>query len=96
MTNLLQFTINVPKPCSLRALYNSFMKIACRSSELIFTFLFAGICIQNASEQFVWCILSFANFTLHPTPTGRTLLKLGLKIQTAVTRQQFTITRVFI
>jgi hypothetical protein len=65
------------------------MKIACRSSELIFMFLFAGSCIQNASEQFVWCILSFANFALHPTPTGRTLMELGLEIQTAVTRQPF-------
>jgi hypothetical protein len=72
------------------------MKIACRSSELIFTFLFAGSRIQNASEQFVWCILSFANFALRPTPTGRTLMELGLEIQTAVTWQQFTITCVFI
>jgi hypothetical protein len=31
--------------------------------------LYAASSIQNASEQFVWCIhLSFVNFALFPTP----------------------------
>ena len=38
---------------NLVALCNSCAKIACFSSELIFTFLYAGISIQNASGQFV-------------------------------------------
>jgi len=44
------------------ALRNSCVKIACCSSQLIFTFLSAGSSIQDVSEQFVWCIhLSFVN-----------------------------------
>jgi hypothetical protein len=38
---------------NLNALCNSCAKIACCSSELIFTFLYAGSSIQNASELFV-------------------------------------------
>jgi hypothetical protein len=70
MTNLLQFTITFETPTvNLSALCKSCAKIACCSSELIFTFLYAGSSIQNASEQFVSCIhLSFVNFALHPNP----------------------------
>jgi hypothetical protein len=50
-------------------IYNSCARIACCSSELIFTFFYAGSSIQNAKEQFVSCIhLSFVNFALHPNP----------------------------
>jgi hypothetical protein len=45
---------------NLNALCNSCAKIACCSSELIFTLLYVKSSIQNASEQFVSCIhLSF-------------------------------------
>ena len=72
MTDLLQFTINVRKSdiqtqrtVQLVCEYRFFFI----SSELIFTSLCAGSSIQNASEQFDWCIhLSFVNFALHPTP----------------------------
>jgi len=54
---------------NLNALWNSYAKIACCSSELVFTFRYAGSCIQNASKQFASCInLSFVYFALHPTP----------------------------
>jgi len=53
----------------LRAFCNSSAKIACCSSELMFTILLAGSDIQNAGEQFVSYIhLSFVNFALHPYP----------------------------
>jgi hypothetical protein len=36
-------------------------------------FLYAGSNIQNASEQFVWCIhVSFVNFALHPSSGTKT------------------------
>jgi hypothetical protein len=58
---------------NLSALCNSCAKIACRSSELIFTRLYAGSSIQNACERFVSYIhLSSANVTLHPTPQTET------------------------
>ena len=41
---------------NLGALRNWCAKIACCSSELIITLLYAAISIQNACEQFVWCI----------------------------------------
>jgi len=54
---------------NLGVLWNFSAKFACCSSQLIFTFLYAGSNIQNASEQFVWCIhLPFVNFALHPSP----------------------------
>jgi hypothetical protein len=52
---------------NLSALCNSCAKIVCCSSELIFTFLYAGSSIRNAFEQFLWCIhLCFVNFVLCP------------------------------
>jgi len=54
---------------NLSALRHSCAKIVCGSSELIFTFLYAGSNIENASEQFVSCIhISFVNFVLYPNP----------------------------
>ena len=65
-TTLLQFTINVRKSeCHPQ---RTFEKIAYCSSGFIVTFLNAGSSIQNASNS-VSCIrLSFANFSLNPTP----------------------------
>jgi len=40
---------------SHNALCNSCAKTACCSSELIFTFLYAGSSIQNASDKLVSC-----------------------------------------
>jgi len=38
------------------------------SSDLIFTFVYAGMNIQNASEQFIYNnYLPFLKFVLHPT-----------------------------
>jgi uncharacterized membrane protein len=57
----------------LEALCKSFAKLAFCSSHLIFTFLYAAIFTQKASEQFVSCIhISLVNFALHPTqqPNG--------------------------
>jgi hypothetical protein len=61
--NFLQFTINVKNlTTNLNALWNSYAKIVCFSSELI-AFRYAGSSIQNAREQFVSCIhISFTNF----------------------------------
>jgi hypothetical protein len=57
---------------NVNALCNSCAKIACCLSELIFTFLYAGSSIQNASEQVVSCIqVSFVHFALHPTPATK-------------------------
>jgi hypothetical protein len=57
------------------------------ASELIFTFLYAGISIQNTSEQFVWFIrLSPVNFALHQTPQTKIITELGLEIQVALSR----------
>jgi hypothetical protein len=54
---------------NLIALCNSCAKIACFSSELIFTFLYAGSSMQNERQQFFSCNhVSFLNFALHPTP----------------------------
>ena len=54
---------------NLNALRNSCATIACCSSELIFTFVYASSSIQNASEQFVSSILvCFVNFAFHPIP----------------------------
>jgi hypothetical protein len=71
MTNLLQFTLDVMETptANLSALCNPSAKFARHSSELIFTFLYAGISTQNASELFVSCIhLCFVKFSLHPVP----------------------------
>jgi hypothetical protein len=76
---------------NLNALCNSCAKIACCSSQLIFTFLYEGSSIQNASEQFVSCIqLSFVNFALHATT------ELCLEIQTALSRYPFRTRHMFI
>jgi hypothetical protein len=87
MTNSLQFTTNVlksPPPTSV-PLCHSWAKILCCSSQLIFTFLYAGSSIQNAGEQFVWCIrLSFVNFALNSAPHTQILTEFGLEIQTVV------------
>jgi hypothetical protein len=54
--------------------------------ELIFTSLYAGNSIQNASGQFVSCIhLYLLNFALHWTPQ-KNLTELGLYIQTALSQ----------
>jgi hypothetical protein len=51
---------------NLNALRNSCAKIACFSSELIFTLLYADGSIQNARQKFLSRIqLSFVNFVLH-------------------------------
>ena len=49
---------------NLKAFCNPCVKIECCSSDLIYTFLYAGSSIQNASDQFI----SFVNFALLPTP----------------------------
>jgi hypothetical protein len=41
---------------NLNALFNSCAKIACCSSQLIFTFLYADSSVQHAKDQFVSCI----------------------------------------
>ena len=71
MTNLSHLTINVLKipTVNLSSLCNSCVKMACCSSQLIFTFLYAISSIQNAGEQFSWSThVSFVNFALNPTP----------------------------
>jgi hypothetical protein len=73
MINLLQIFVNKKlvaehKKCPKVPLGNSCAKIVYFGSEMILAFLCADSSIQNASEQFVWCIqLYFINFTLHPT-----------------------------
>jgi hypothetical protein len=68
----LEFTINDENPTlnpNIRVICNSCAKMAYSSSEMIFTFLYAGSNIQYAVQQFVLCIhLTFVNFTLQPTP----------------------------
>ena len=87
MTNLLQFAINVRK--SYRQLQCTW-QLACEdrvcSSELMFTFLYAGRRIQSAKEQFVSCIhLPFANLS-SSISTNKNLTELGLEIQIAQSR----------
>jgi hypothetical protein len=60
---------------NLSAIRNACAKIACCSSESIFTFLYAGNSTQTASEQFV----SSNSTNKHPK-------QLGLEIQTALSR----------
>ena len=51
---------------NLNALRNSCAKIACCSSELIFTLPYADGSVQTASKKFLSRIqLSFVNFVLH-------------------------------
>jgi hypothetical protein len=58
----------IPPSASVK-LCNWSAKIACCSSQLISTFLYAGSSIQNRSAQFVTCThLSLVNFALNPTP----------------------------
>ena len=67
MCNSSQELFENPK-VNLSALCSSCTNIACCPSELIFTFLYAGSSIQNASVQFLLCIhLYFVNFALYPT-----------------------------
>ena len=97
MTNLVQFEINFRKSyCQLQCT----LQLACEdrvcSSELIFTFLYAGRRIQSASEQFVSCIhLFFANSS-SSNPTNKNLTELGLEIQTALSRSPFRIGHVLV
>jgi hypothetical protein len=66
---------------SFNALCNSCAKIACCSSDLIFTFLYAGSSIQNASELFVSCIhLPFVNFA-HEVRFGDSNSDISVTIQ---------------
>ena len=54
---------------SFNALRSSCAKMTFCSSELIFTFLYAGNSIQNANELFVSCVhLSFLKYAVRPTP----------------------------
>ena len=61
MDNLLQFKINVRiSHLEHQYTYNSFTKIACCSSELIFMFLYEHSSIQTVGEKFITCThLSF-------------------------------------
>jgi hypothetical protein len=67
-------------------------KIAFRSSELIFTFSYAGCSTRNTSEHSVSCThLSFVNISLHPIP-----YKTLTQFQTALYRWSFRIRHVLI
>jgi hypothetical protein len=69
---------------SLNALCFSCAKLACCSSQLIFSFLYTDSSIENASEQFVWCIHIFAvNCAIYPVPQKK-LMPFGMEIQTAL------------
>ena len=60
-----QLTIQNPT-VNLSALCSSCTQIACCSSQLMITCLYAASSNQNASKQFVWCVhLPSANFALH-------------------------------
>jgi len=75
----LQYTVENPT-VNLNSLCNSCTKLACCSSELIFTFLYVGSNIQFASEEFVSCIhLSFVNLALNPNPPTKNLTELVLE-----------------
>jgi hypothetical protein len=71
VTRKLQIRYSAPQmlenpTVKLNTLYNSCAKLAFCSPESIFTFLYAGCSVQNASKQFVSCIhVSFVNFALH-------------------------------
>ena len=83
---------------NLNALRMSSEKMACytRTSELAFTYLYAGSSIQNASEQFISRIhLSFWNFA-SSRPTDKNLRELDLEIQSGLSRQPFRIRHMFI
>jgi hypothetical protein len=55
-------------PTDLNALCNLCAKIACRSSELIFTFLYMGSCIQNVEKTVRLLYPHCVNFARHLTP----------------------------
>jgi len=75
---------------NLSALCNSCAKISRCSSELIFTFIYAGSSIQNASEKFVWCDhLSFCTLHSSSNTTNKNLTAIDLEIPTAVSQQPF-------
>jgi hypothetical protein len=68
---------------NLHALCSSCATIACCSAELIFTFLYVGSSIENASEQFVSCVhVSLVNFALQRA-TNKNLTEVGLEIPRA-------------
>ena len=64
---------------NLISLFNSCAKFACCSSQSIFTFLYAGSNIKNASAKFVSCI-HFSFFKIHSSsnPTNKNIMELGL------------------
>jgi len=67
---------------NLSALCNSSTKIAWCSSDLIFTFLYAGSSIRNASEwSRVSTLLSQTSIFI---PTNKNLTELGLEIEMAL------------
>ena len=69
---------------NLSALCKSCAKIACSSSELVFTFLYAGSSIRQARQQFVSCVsFSSVNFALQTHKKKKNLKGSGLEIQTA-------------
>jgi len=90
-THVLQSTINIQKSTvSLNELGNSCASLACFSSELIFTFLYAGSNIRNACQQFVSSVrLFFVNLTHHTTP--QTKIWLRSRDSNSITSQPFRI-----
>jgi hypothetical protein len=89
ITNVLQFTINVKKShrqpqCTLQLVRE---KITCCSSELIFTFLYAGSSIQmpasNSSRVSTFLLLTSLFIQPHKK---KNLTELDLEIQTALSR----------
>ena len=61
-------------------------ELVCEDSALL-TFHYASSSTQNASEQFVPCILlSFVNFALPTIPQTKNLTEVDLEIQTALSR----------
>jgi len=65
---------------------NSCAKIACCSSELTFTYLYACSSVWKASRQLISRIhLSFVNLASF-NPINKNLMELGLQSQTALSR----------
>ena len=63
---------------SLNALCNSWAKTRCSSSDVVFTFVYAGSDIQNACEKFHF---SFCKFHSLSKPTNKHLTDLVLDIK---------------
>jgi len=72
-----------PNPTvTLKDIRKSCVKIASVSSELIFTFLYAGSGIQNSEIAMRLMYSSFfCKFRLSSKPTNQNLAELGLEIQ---------------